>query len=116
MARSTRTTLSTRRLAVATLGTGLALVLSACGSGAAETSGPAAAASSGGSSAVHDGADVTFVDDMIPHHSSAVAMAQTAATRAGSPQVKALAEALARSIVTGQTAQIATMQQLLTTL
>jgi uncharacterized protein (DUF305 family) len=39
----------------------------------------------------HNAADVSFTQQMIPHHRQAVAMADLAATRASSPEVKALA-------------------------
>lgn len=39
----------------------------------------------------HNDADVTFATDMVPHHLSAIEMAQLAPTRAGDPAVKALA-------------------------
>lgn len=93
------------RLAVAALGAGVALTLSACGSNDAATgSNPAstpgsttssASASGSGISAVHNDTDVTFIDDMTPHHSSAIEMAQMAADRAGSAQVKELASQIA---------------------
>jgi uncharacterized protein (DUF305 family) len=37
-------------------------------------------------------ADVKFAQEMIPHHGQAIAMAELAATRAASPQVKTLAQ------------------------
>lgn len=43
------------------------------------------------SSSTHNAADVSFVQQMIPHHRQAVAMAELAAGRAFSPEVKALA-------------------------
>jgi uncharacterized protein (DUF305 family) len=53
-------------------------------------------ASSGGSGsspkAEFNEADVTFVQDMIPHHEEAVEMAELAETRAQSPEVKDLAK------------------------
>ncbi len=39
----------------------------------------------------HNGADVTFAADMIPHHRQAVEMSEMAATRAESPEVMQLA-------------------------
>jgi len=44
-----------------------------------------------GSSSNHNAADVTFTQDMIPHHRQAVDMAGYVATRSSNPQVKALA-------------------------
>lgn len=45
-----------------------------------------------GASAVHNAADVSFVQNMLPHHQQAISMSQLAASRATSPQVKALAD------------------------
>lgn len=42
--------------------------------------------------AERNAADVTFAQEMIPHHAQAIAMAKLAATRAAGPQVKALAQ------------------------
>ncbi|MDP9396925.1 MAG: DUF305 domain-containing protein [Actinomycetota bacterium] len=54
------------------------------GSSASSTGSPAAAA--------HNAQDVSFAQDMIPHHASAIAMAKLAESRAGSAEVKELAE------------------------
>lgn len=54
----------------------LALVASACG----------------GSKSGHNAADVTFAQQMVPHHSQAVEMATLASTRASNADVKALAK------------------------
>lgn len=43
----------------------------------------------------HNGADVTFATDMIPHHRQAVQMAEMAATLSESPEVLQLAEEIA---------------------
>jgi uncharacterized protein (DUF305 family) len=71
-----------------------ALVTSAavtgCGSGAPSGADPAGSTVPG-STAEHDDADVTFAGQMIPHHTQAVRMADLAAQRAGSDQVKQLA-------------------------
>lgn len=94
-----RTTLITRRPAVLLVaGAALALTLTACGN---NDDTPSAAASSSstasdtatvqGVATAHNDADVTFIDDMAPHHSGAIAMAQLAAGQAGSAQVKDLA-------------------------
>lgn len=53
--------------------------------------------------------DRMWLQMMITHHQGAISMAQQVATTTSNPQVKALAEA----IISGQTAEIATMQQLL---
>jgi uncharacterized protein (DUF305 family) len=50
--------------------------------------------------------DLMFIDMMIPHHASAVAMAQVALTRAEHPELRALAEA----IIVSQSAEIEQMQ------
>lgn len=94
-----RITLTARRpAALLAAGAALALTLTACGG----NEGPAAAsppsptgATVQGVTAARNDADVTFINDMAPHHSGAVAMAQLAATRAGSAQVKDLAERIA---------------------
>jgi uncharacterized protein (DUF305 family)/uncharacterized cupredoxin-like copper-binding protein len=50
--------------------------------------------------------DLMFIDMMVPHHASAVAMAQVAETRAEHPELRALAE----QIIASQRAEIAQMQ------
>ena len=50
--------------------------------------------------------DLMFIDMMIPHHASAVAMAQVAQTRAEHPELRMLAEA----IIASQSAEIDQMQ------
>ena len=83
----------------------LTLALAACGGdgGTATdtgTSSPSAAASSataagaGEVSEEHNDADVAFTQMMIVHHREAIAMADLAADRAESAQVKSLAEAI----------------------
>ncbi|MER6693593.1 DUF305 domain-containing protein [Streptomyces minutiscleroticus] len=73
-----------------------ALVLAACGSGedgSAEHSGhTAASASAPASQGRHNAADTAFAQGMIPHHRQAVEMAALAASRAGSAEVKKLAQ------------------------
>ena len=56
--------------------------------------------------------DRMFLEMMIVHHQGAVRMAETELADGANPDAKALAE----SIKTSQTAEIATMQQLLATL
>jgi len=51
--------------------------------------------------------DVRFIAAMIPHHESAITMAQQAVQRAEHPELKKLAEA----IITAQTAEITQMKQ-----
>lgn len=61
----------------------LSLALTACGS--SDTGSDSAG------SVTHDSADVTFAQQMIPHHEQAVAMARLAQGRAGRPEVRKLA-------------------------
>ncbi|MBE1537828.1 DUF305 domain-containing protein [Actinomadura algeriensis] len=73
----------------------LAIGLTACGdddatTGASGHSGHSAPASAA-PSAAHNAQDVMFAQMMIPHHRQAVEMADLAATRAGSAEVKDLA-------------------------
>lgn len=81
-----------------------AAVLAACGGDddAAQPTGVAP-------NAAFSAADVTFAQQMIPHHSQAVKMATLAATRAQDPAVKNLAA----QIVAGQGPEIEAMQRLL---
>lgn len=58
---------------------------------------PAPSASSGPVTPEHNGADVTFVQGMIPHHRQAIAMSEQAGPRAASPQVQDLAGRIARA-------------------
>ncbi|MGF7237767.1 MAG: DUF305 domain-containing protein [Frankia sp.] len=73
------------------------MTIAACGSSGSTTTTTSAATATATAStsmtamADHDTADVTFAQDMIPHHQQAVTMAGYAATRASSAQVKALA-------------------------
>jgi uncharacterized protein (DUF305 family) len=85
-------------LVVATAAT--AALLAACGSAGgghdmgsmgSSSSSPTASATSSTQAAGHNGADVTFATEMIQHHRQAVEMADLAATRAASPEVKDLA-------------------------
>jgi uncharacterized protein (DUF305 family) len=64
-----------------------AVTLAGCSSGGAKADSTLADVTS----TSHDAADVTFAQDMIPHHRQAIAMAGLAAARASSPEVKALA-------------------------
>lgn len=41
-----------------------------------------------GGGAAHNDADVTFAQQMIPHHQQAIEMSELAETRAASPEVK----------------------------
>ena len=77
------------------------LALSACGAAAdpagSSTSDPSTSASAGGtestppSAAMHNDADAAFATGMVPHHEQAVEMAELAATRSSSAEVKDLA-------------------------
>ena len=69
--------------------------LAACGSDADTASGQ-----------THNQADITFAQDMIPHHQQAVQMARMAETQASSPEVKSLA----KRIEAAQGPEIDTMQ------
>lgn len=90
--------LKNRRILMALVATG-ALTMAACGDDES-TSTPA-------SSAGGNGVDRAFVADMIPHHESAVAMAQIALKRGESSFVKELAN----DIVSSQTTEISTMRR-----
>lgn len=102
------------RLATAvTAAVTLSITLVACGGGSDD--GPAAGA--GGSGAAvpptaaaevegpHNDADITFAQDMLPHHRQAVEMAELAPDRAEDPEVVAVAEEIAAA----QEPEIATM-------
>lgn len=107
-------TLSTRRrTAVLALGAALALGVSACGSSGSGTT-PATESSSsstaGEISAEHNDGDVAFINDMAPHHSGAVAMAELAPERAGSAAVKDLAARIAAA----QAPEVETMKAMAT--
>ena len=78
----------------------LAISLAACGDNDSDDDkGPmsghsmsaSASPSNGGSQAQHNDQDVMFAQMMIPHHRQAIEMADLAATRAASPEVKQLA-------------------------
>jgi uncharacterized protein (DUF305 family) len=73
-----------------------ALTFTACGGGGNTDSGHSMAghsmgASSAPASSTHNSQDVMFAQMMIPHHQQALVMAEQAATKASSPQVKKLA-------------------------
>ncbi|MEU9336007.1 DUF305 domain-containing protein [Streptomyces sp. NPDC048290] len=112
-----------RRTALAALGTGAALVLAACGSGdgdtghgghggtsAAASPSASAPASASASQGAHNAADIAFAQGMIPHHRQAVEMADLVADRAGSDEVRKLAE----EIKAAQDPEIRTMTGWLT--
>ncbi|WP_424536439.1 DUF305 domain-containing protein [Sphaerisporangium viridialbum] len=96
------------------------MVLTACGGehGPGNSSGHMAAVSASAtpstsfstSATAHNATDVSFAQGMIPHHRQAVQMADLAATRASSPQVKDLAAEIGKQ----QEPEIATMSGWLT--
>ncbi|MFJ5259820.1 DUF305 domain-containing protein [Streptomyces sp. NPDC088387] len=109
-----------RRAAFGAAVAGTAVVLAACASGSADggsaghgghtgsTAAPSASGQSNRSdesnqsdqsdqSDEHNAADVSFAQGMIPHHRQAVEMAGLAATRAGSSEVKELAEEIRKA-------------------
>ncbi|MER5938147.1 DUF305 domain-containing protein [Streptomyces sp. NPDC001928] len=86
----TRTRPLVRRAALAATAVTAALVLAACGGDGSDTAaGPSA--SSSVSAGAHNDQDVSFAQGMIPHHQQALQMAETAADRASSAEVKDLA-------------------------
>lgn len=82
----------TRMIAAVAAGGGL---IAGCASTATRPAGTASSAAGGTTDIVqqqwYSQADVAFVQSMFPHHAQALAMAQLAASRAGSGQVNALA-------------------------
>jgi len=71
----------------------LSLTLAGCGEAATAPAGPAPATSATAQAgAQFNDADIAFAQMMGPHHRQAVEMAEIAADRAQSPEVKALAE------------------------
>ncbi|ACZ83114.1 DUF305 domain-containing protein [Streptosporangium roseum] len=87
-----------RRLALTAAGTGMLVLLTACGGDDRPATAPTGtpggtrvAATSPQPSASFNDADVTFAQMMIPHHEQAVEMAELAESRAGDPEVKELA-------------------------
>ena len=79
-----------RRAARAAATAAAALLLAACGGGDGGSDESGSAASSP-SADRHNAQDVTFAQGMIPHHRQALEMAELAADRASSAQVKDLA-------------------------
>lgn len=93
---TTASTPRTTRPAVLAVVAVLTLGLAACGGG--DDSTVSRTVAGGGTSAIseqHNDVDVTFIQDMHPHHTGALAMAELAPDRAGSPQVKQLAAGIA---------------------
>ncbi|MEV6593037.1 DUF305 domain-containing protein [Streptomyces acidicola] len=86
-----------RRAAAAATTVVTALVLAACGHDSSNSAGtptptPTASAPASAPAGRHNQADVTFAQQMIPHHRQAIAMADMAEERASSSQVKAFAQ------------------------
>lgn len=114
-----RKSLTSRSLRVAVTAVAATLALAACGSGDDSTVGSAggsqpssagtvAASPVPGIDAERNDADIAFIVDMKPHHSSAIEMAKLAADRAANAQVKDLAQ----RIVAAQDPEIETMQKM----
>ncbi len=85
---TTRTIMTLVAAAAAALTVGAAL--GGCGTNAT-TSPSSSATSSPPAVQVHNQADITFAQGMIPHHAQAIAMSKMATQRAVSPQVQDLA-------------------------
>ena len=85
-----------KRYAMIAAALGVSITLAACGNDDTTTSGAGGAAdrspSASASAASHNATDVSFAQDMIPHHRQAVDMAEMALDRASTPEVRALAE------------------------
>ncbi|WP_314172136.1 DUF305 domain-containing protein [Streptomyces winkii] len=85
----------TRAVAAAAAAATAALILTACG-GDNDTEGHGSGhddkSSAPAAKGKHNGADESFAVGMIPHHRQAVEMAELAADRASSPEVKKLSE------------------------
>ena len=121
-----RTTLNPSRPTRVAAAVAAALALAACGGGDEPTvAGGGAAESGGGTSetsgsveaspvpgidAEHNDQDIAFITDMKPHHEGAIEMAELAATRAESAEVKDLAS----RIVAAQDPEIQTIEQMAT--
>lgn len=90
--------MNTKRLSALALSVVSLTVVAGCGSSSDSGSGhdmsmmsTSTSSSAAQTQASFNDADVQFATQMIPHHEQAVQMAELAATRASSPQVKALA-------------------------
>jgi uncharacterized protein (DUF305 family) len=84
-------TTRTRRAALTAATLTAALVLAACGGNDSSSESADGASSSSASGTAHNAQDVSFAQGMIPHHRQAVEMAELAADRASSADVKDLA-------------------------
>ncbi|MTD47422.1 DUF305 domain-containing protein [Conexibacter sp. W3-3-2] len=90
-------------LAVALIAVLAALVVAGCGSD--DDSGTS-------SSKTGNGVDLAFVEEMVPHHNSAVAMATIAKERGEHDEIKTLAD----NIIKSQTAEVTQMETIAKTL
>jgi uncharacterized protein (DUF305 family) len=84
-------TTRTRRAALMAATVTAALVLAACGSNDSDSGHESGHNSPSSSAASHNAQDVSFAQGMIPHHRQALEMAELAADRASSAEVKDLA-------------------------
>src|SRR4051794_9144992 len=85
------------RLGVAAGAAALSLTLAACGgdstsSSSTTSAAPTSSTASASVDATHNAADVSFAQNMIVHHQSAIQMAQMAEKQASAQQVKDLAK------------------------
>ncbi|MEU0119360.1 DUF305 domain-containing protein [Streptomyces bobili] len=84
-----------RRAALGTTAVAAALVLAACGGDNGSDTGSGARTSASASAedtvGAHSDQDVSFAQDMIPHHQQAIQMSRMAASQASSAEVKDLA-------------------------
>ncbi|KUL22165.1 DUF305 domain-containing protein [Streptomyces regalis] len=83
-----------RRAALGATAAAAALVLAACGGDGSDTGSGAqtsASASTEDTAGAHNDQDVSFAQDMIPHHQQAIQMSKMAASQASSAEVKDLA-------------------------
>lgn len=92
-----------KRIAYVLVGLLAAFILAACGAPAPDDEPEPSATAA----ADHNDADVLFAQEMIPHHRQAIEMAEMAADRASSVEVKALAERIQQA----QDPEIETMTQ-----
>ena len=82
-------TLLSKTLKLAAVVAAATFTLAACGT--TSDTGSSTTSSSSQADSTHDDADVSFAQDMIPHHAQAVVMAKMAQTQASDPEVTALA-------------------------
>ncbi|NEA66524.1 DUF305 domain-containing protein [Streptomyces sp. SID12488] len=94
-----------RTLVVMAAAAALAVTLTACGSDDGNSDTSTSNAGSGAKAEDHNAQDVTFAQGMIPHHKGALAMAEEAADKASSAEVKSLAARIEKA----QTPEIETM-------